>query len=70
MKNIAVTVIVQGSFKNVVIPKDMLSELALKLREEGKYFIHTTKESYEIEGVVIPAKGSKYRLMVLPDSDE
>ncbi len=67
MEDIAVSLIVDGSFKNVVIPKNMLSELSVKLREEGKYFVHTLKESYEVEGVVIMAKGSKDGLMVLPN---
>ncbi len=67
MENIAVSLIVEGSFKNVVISKEMLSELAVKLREEGKYFVHTLKGSYQVEGVVITAKGSKNGLMVLPN---
>lgn len=67
MENIAVSLIVDGSFKNVAISQDMLNELAIKLRKEGNCFVHTQKGSYEVEGIVITAKGMKNSLMVLQD---
>lgn len=70
MKDIAVSLVVDGSFKNVIIPSNMLSELSVKLREEGKYFVHTSKDSYEVEGILVTAKGSKNGLMVLPNIHE
>ncbi|MGG3734496.1 hypothetical protein ABET14_04730 [Heyndrickxia coagulans] len=67
MENIAVSLIVDGGFKNVAISQDMLNELAIKLRKEGKCFVHTQKGSYEVEGIVITAKGVTNSLMVLQD---
>jgi hypothetical protein len=70
MKNIAVSLIVDGAFKNVLIPSKMVNELAVKLREEGKYAVHTSKESYVAEGFVVIAKGSNKRLMLFSDDDK
>ncbi len=70
MKNIAISLIVDGAFKNVLIPSDMVNELALNLRKVGKYTVHTSKESYEAEGFVVIAKGSNKKLMVFSDEKE
>jgi hypothetical protein len=70
MENIAISLIVDGSMKNMIMPKNMLGELAVKLREEGKYMVHTSKESYEAEGFVVLAKGTKNGVMLLPNLND
>lgn len=70
MKNIAISLIVDGAFKNVLIPSDMVIELAHNLRKVGKYAVHTSKENYEAEGFVIIAKGSNKKLMVFSDDEK
>lgn len=70
MEHIGVSLIVDGNFKNGVMPKEMISDLAEMLRNEGKTMVHFAKESVEAEGIVILAKGSKHSLMVLPNVNE
>lgn len=70
MKNIAISLIVDGAFKNVLIPSEMVNELAVNLRKVGKYAVHTSKESYEAEGFVVIAKGLNKRLMVFADDEK
>lgn len=65
MENVAVALIVDGALRNVVMPKELLCALAVKLREEGKYMVHFAEESVEAEGIVVLAKGSKNGIMVL-----
>ncbi|WP_437830556.1 hypothetical protein ACQRXC_03815 [Niallia taxi] len=67
---IAVSLIVDGAFKNVLIQSEMVNELAHNLRKVGKYAVHTSKESYEAEGFVVIAKGSNKRLMVFADDEK
>ncbi|GKU81220.1 hypothetical protein NCCP28_06160 [Niallia sp. NCCP-28] len=70
MNNIAVSLIVDGTFKNLLIPHEMVNELAVKLREEGKYFVHTLNDSYEVEGFVVIGKGSNKKMMVFADDEK
>jgi len=69
MGNVAVSLIVDGGFRRVLMTKEMLSELSVKLREKGKYPVHFADESVEAEGIVILAKGSKHSLMVIPNEE-
>lgn len=69
MKNIAVSLIVDGKFKNVLIPQEFVGELSVKLREEGKYAVHFADETVMAEGIVVLAIGSKQRVMVLELED-
>lgn len=69
MDTVAVSLIVNGEFKTVVIPREMLGELAVKLREEGKYAVHFAEETVMAEGMVILAKGVNHQLMVFPNVD-
>lgn len=70
MENVSVSLIVSGKFKNVVMPKELLSALAVKLREDGEYPVHFAEETVIAEGIVILAKGSKNKLMVFSEGDE
>lgn len=65
--NIGCYLISKGDFKEVVIPEELLSELCKNLREKGNEIAHFSFGSIEVDGVYIPAKGSKNTLMVLPD---
>lgn len=69
MENIAVSLIVKGEFKNVVIPKILVSDLAVMLREEGKCSVHFADKTVTAEGMVILAKGEKLQVMVFPNID-
>ena len=55
-----------GEFKNAVIPDKLLVELVRNLRTKGKEVVHFKNESFDIEGVYIPAKGSKTAIILLP----
>ncbi|MCT2342620.1 hypothetical protein M4D71_00610 [Niallia taxi] len=70
MNCIAGSLIVDGAFKNVLIPPDMLNELATKLREEGKYTVYTSVDKYDVEGFLVIGKGSNKKLMVFADDKE
>lgn len=70
MKSIAVSLIVDGAFKNVLIPPELLNELATKLREEGKYTVYTSVDKYDVEGFLIIGKGSNKKLMVFADDEK
>lgn len=65
--NLAVSLIVDGSFNNVVISKEMLSELSQTLREEGKCTVYLANKTLIAEGLVILGKGSKNQVMVFPN---
>jgi flagellar motor component MotA len=69
MENVAVSLIVDGKFKNVVMPKGFISPLANKLREEGKYAVHFAEETVMAEGILILAKGVKHQFMIFPNED-
>lgn len=69
MEEIAVSLIVKGEFKNVVIPKDLLAELAVTLRKDGKCPVHFADKTVMAEGIVILAKGEKLQVMVFPNTD-
>lgn len=66
-KYLAVTLIVNGEFKNMRIPSEMVCELAEKLRNEGVCAVHTPKETYSCEGLLVVAKDSKNRFMIFSD---
>jgi hypothetical protein len=67
MKNIAVSLVVDGGFKNVLMPPKLLGELALKLREEGKCTVVLMEETVIVEGFIVSAKDSKNSFMILND---
>jgi hypothetical protein len=67
MENVAVHLIVDGALKPVVIPKYLLIDLTVKLREEGKCPVIFADETVIAEGIIIMAKGTKNGIMVLPN---
>lgn len=61
-----------GSFHNMVISSEFLSELGKMLRTEGITPIHTmndsgNKHTYNAQAVVLMAKGCKGNMMFLPN---
>jgi hypothetical protein len=70
MKNIAVSLVVDGGFKNVLMPPKLLGDLALKLRDEGKCTVVLVEEAIIVEGFVVSAKGSKNSFMVFDTESE
>ncbi|SDI14580.1 hypothetical protein SAMN05192534_12315 [Alteribacillus persepolensis] len=67
--NVGCYLVTEGKFEQAAIPKDILLELIKNLREKGKETVHFSERSIEVEGVYVPAKGSKTKLMCL-GSDE
>lgn len=63
--NISCYLVTEGRFEKVVIPQELLTELIKSLREKGKEMVHFAEHSIEVEGVYIPAKGSKAKLVCL-----
>ncbi len=61
--NVGCYLVVDGKFEQAVIPQKLLSELVKNLREKGKETVHFSERSIEVEGIYIPAKGSKLKLM-------
>lgn len=71
MRNtIAVSLVVDNGFKNVVMPNDLFLELAKELRERGETEVHFASESVMAKGMVVVAKGFKGCLTVLPNLEE
>lgn len=63
--NVGCYLVTDGKFEQAVIPQKLLTELVKTLREKGKETIHFSERSIEVEGVYIPAKGSKMQLICL-----
>lgn len=63
--NIGCYLVTDGKFEQAFIPQKMLTELLINLRTKGKEFVHFSERTIEVEGVYIPAKGSKTQLMCL-----
>lgn len=68
--NITCFLVREGKFESAILPEKLLLELTKNLRNSGTETVHFTDKSIEVEGVYIPAKGSKTRLMALPDIEE
>ncbi|WP_223591089.1 hypothetical protein [Neobacillus bataviensis] len=68
MSNLAVSLIVNGEFTNsILISNEMLIEIAVNLREEGKCSVHFADEIVEAEGIVILANGFRHGIIMLPN---
>lgn len=63
--NIGCFLLVYGKFEKAVLPEELLIELSKSLREKGKEMVHFEDKSVEVEGVYVPAKGSKISLLPL-----
>lgn len=60
-----------GALKEALLPEELLLDLAKTLRIEGKEILHFNKgESIIVEGIFIPAKGTKHGIMALPNIGE
>lgn len=66
MKNVAVALIVNGSFQSVIMPQKLIGDLAEKFRTEGKTMVHFQDNSVEAEGILILAKNADHTTMILP----
>lgn len=60
----------KGELKKSLLPKEFLVEIATSLREDGVGTVHFESGSVNIEGLYIPAKGSKYAIMLIPIDEE
>lgn len=69
MKDTVVTIIVKGECLHTRINLNMIEPLAKALRKEGKIMVHTTSGSYEAEGLVVMAKGSTSKLLLITDNE-
>ena len=67
--NIACFLVSDGKFESAVLSEFLLTELAKALREKGVETVHFADRSIDVEGVYIPAKGSKTKLMAFPDTE-
>ena len=67
--NIGCYLISDGERKEAFIAEKMLLELVKSLRNNGKEWVHFKDNSIEVEGIYIPAKGSKTGLIILPNEE-
>lgn len=57
-----------GALQEVLLPEELLLGLVKTLRTEGPEIVHLNKgESIMVEGIFIPAKGTKHGIMALPN---
>ena len=68
--NIECFLVTEGKFEAAVFPEKLLVDLAKNLRSKGFETVHFADRSVEVEGVYIPAKGSKTKLMALPNIED
>ena len=68
--NIECYLVTEGKFEAAVLPEKLLVELAKSLRNKGFETVHFADRSIEVEGVYIPAKGSKTKLIAFPDTED
>lgn len=59
-----------GTLQQALLPEKLLLDLVKSLRAEGKQWIHFKEERLTIEGIFIPAKGTKHGIMALPNMRE
>lgn len=57
----------EGKFEKATIPNELLVKLSKSLRTKGKETVHFADRSIEVEGIYIPARGIKNRLLVLQE---
>lgn len=70
MKNITVFLVTEGTFHAAVLPKNLLVNLVDELKSKGKTDVHFADKSILVEGIYIPAKNSKTKLIAFPDIEE
>lgn len=69
MRVITCYLVTEGKFEKAVMPEQLLIELVKTLRDKGKETVHFSERSIEVEGVYIPAKGSKSLIMHLGNDE-
>ncbi|QIW88811.1 hypothetical protein P59_214 [Bacillus phage P59] len=67
--NIPCYLVSEGKFETALMPEQLLTDLAKSLRTKGTETVHLQSKSIEVEGLYIPAKGTKMKLLVLPDEE-
>lgn len=67
--NIECFLVTEGKFEKAVIPEEFLLRLSKTLRTKGNETVHFAERSIIVEGIYIPAKGSKTRLMSFQDEE-
>jgi hypothetical protein len=67
--NISCYLVSDGKFEAVLLPEQLLTELAKSLRTKGREIVHLNSRSIEVEGLYIPAKGSQTKMLLIPDED-
>jgi hypothetical protein len=67
--DIACFLVAEGEFKKAIIPEELATELIKSLRTKGTEIVHFQNSSVEVEGIYIPAKGSKTKMMLIPDEE-
>jgi len=60
----------EGNFKPVQIPEEFLIELCRNLRNKGVETVQFKGSEIKVEGVYVPAKGTNFNLMVMPNLEE
>lgn len=70
MKDIALFLVTEGTFHKAVLPKRLLEDLVVTLKEKGKTDVHFSDKTILVEGIYIPAKDSQTKLMAISGSED
>jgi len=68
--DIACYLVTKGKLEKGLLPEKLLIELAKVLRTEGEEIVHYKDKSILVEGIYIPAKGTKTSIMLIPNIEE
>lgn len=67
MMNVACYLVSEGKLEKALLPEELLLGLSKRFRTSGPQIVDFADRSIIAEGVYIPAKGSKTKLIVLPN---
>lgn len=62
--------VTENKLEKALLPEELLLGLAKSLRDSGTEVVHYANRTIEVEGIYIPAKGTKTSLMLLPNIEE
>jgi len=65
--NIGCYLLSEGKFKTAFIQEKLLMELCKNLREKGEQIVYFEDKKFLVEGIYVPAKGSRTSLIILSD---
>jgi hypothetical protein len=68
--NIKCFLVSDGKFEKAILPETLLGELVKSLKTKGIETVHFAERSIEVEGIYIPAKNSKTKLMAFQDKED